>query len=211
MGFSCGQGRRPGDKAMGCAANVQRATTAHPAVPLSPPPQGYVTEDAWKHYGCVAPLEPGMLTHLTRVTHLRLIRGVQLPNDPAALPSAGASLRVLEMLCDARDELPELSDEGSTRPPEAPIEALLPVAPGLEVLDIHESCLTAADAARLAAALPRGMARLQIGTRDKRVSAALPMTNPEPRSLPADPALPPWRRVVREEPWLLVTPSDASA
>jgi hypothetical protein len=126
-----------------------------------------------------ATLSPGLLSHLTRLTRLRLW-GVYLPDDPDVLPSAGASLRVLELMCDGEDE------------GEAAIEALLPVAAGLDALDIHISRLTAADAARLAAALPRDMARMRVSNRrnsDPRVWSALPITDLFLREPPADLAL----------------------
>jgi hypothetical protein len=113
-----------------------------------------------------------LLTHLTRLT--RLSTPVVLSDDPAVLPSAGASLRVLELVRD------RLYDH------DACIEALLPVAAGLKALDINNARFTAADAARLAAALPRDIARLRVGTSDERVWSALPVTVLELHSPPAD-------------------------
>jgi hypothetical protein len=124
-------------------------------------------------------IEAGMLTHLTRLTRLRTRRDLQLPNDPAALPSAGGSLRVLELASDAG---------GYDRhfQPKACLEALLRVAPGLEALDVGESSLTPADAARLAAALPRDIARLHIKTYTGRMWSALPVTSLELEGQPPE-------------------------
>jgi hypothetical protein len=118
-----------------------------------------------------------LLTHLTRLTRLCTRMDLVLPNDPAALPSAGGSLRVLELACDGDEER------------EASLEALLPVAAGLEALDVGRSYLDAADAVRLAAALPRDIARLRVRTDDARVWSALPLTHLELRDLPDDLAL----------------------
>jgi hypothetical protein len=98
-------------------------------------------------------MSPGLLTHLTRLTRLCIRpyassehNAIRVPNDPAALPSAGGSLRVLEL---ARDYAGR-----SSRDPRVCIEALLPCA-GLKSLRIGKSRMGVADAARLAAALPR--------------------------------------------------------
>jgi hypothetical protein len=148
---------------------------------LPPPWSQNAIVGAEEVYGTHGPIEPGLLTHLTRLTRLCTRRDLQLPNDPAALPSAGASLRVLELASDLDDE------RGLC------VEALLPVAAGLEALDIGEARLTAADAARLAAALPREIARLRIASTSRRDSAcvwaALPLTHLELYSPPADLAL----------------------
>jgi hypothetical protein len=146
--------------------------------PTSPcPSQEDVTGDADNSDRISVTLERGLLTHLTRLTRFCTLPRVLLTNDPAVLPSAGASLRVLELACDGNEE-----DKAS-------IAALLPVAPGLEALDVGASRLTAADAARLAAALPRDIARLRVATVHERVWAALPITILELQDLPADLAL----------------------
>jgi hypothetical protein len=124
-------------------------------------------------------MEAGMLTHLTRLTRLRTRRDLQLPNDPAALPSAGGSLRALELDSDAAGYDSDLN-------PRACVEALLRVAPGLEALEINDSSLNPADAARLAAALPRDIARLRIKTNDARVWSALPVTHLELEGQPPE-------------------------
>jgi hypothetical protein len=125
-------------------------------------------------------LEPGVITHLTRLTRLCTRPAVLLPNDPAALPSAGGSLRVLELYRDAA---------GHHYEPGPCIEALLPVAAGLEALGIDDCRLTPADAARLAAALPQDIPRLQIKTIDARVWSVLPVRTLELEHPPADLAL----------------------
>jgi hypothetical protein len=131
-----------------------------------------------------------MLTHLTRLTRLCISSFesceddavIQVPNDPAALPSAGHSLRVLELARDYEWEGHQ-HERGS-------IEALLPLAAGLESLVIRDSRLSPAAAARLAAALPRDMARLHIGPRrGSRAWAALPVTSLLLDRPPADLAL----------------------
>jgi hypothetical protein len=138
-------------------------------------------DDYWRDLSRPLRLQPGLLTHLTRLTRLCICGQLRLPNDPAALPSAGGGLRVLE--------LPRLS---LCDPTWAPIEALLPVAAGLEALDINDLWLTPADAARLAAALPRGIARLHFAPRIFRQPgadgawAALPVTSLELERPPAD-------------------------
>jgi hypothetical protein len=129
-------------------------------------------------------LKPGLLTHLTRLTRFCTSRSdARLPNDPAALPSAGGSLRALELDCDY--------EESIAAGPRVILDALLPVAAGLESLDIADSRITPADAVRLAAALPRDMARLHIGTwSESSAWAALPMTTSlDIRRPPADLAL----------------------
>ena len=126
------------------------------------------------------PSEPGLLTHLTQLTRLSFddtsYTTILVPNDPAALLSAGGSLRVLELAQDYDTEIEEN--------PRACIEALLPVAAGLDTLVIHKSGLDPADATRLAAALPRDMARLHISPtfwvqQDESAWAALPVTSLE--------------------------------
>jgi hypothetical protein len=119
-------------------------------------------------------LERGLVTHLTRLTRLCARRELALSNDPDVLPSAGASLRVLELAYDG--------DERG----QAAVEALLPVAAGLVALDIGESFLTPADAARLAAVLPRDIPRLHIATWDQSMWSVLPTTHLELEVLPAD-------------------------
>jgi hypothetical protein len=125
-------------------------------------------------------LFPGVLTHLTRLTRLCIPscgifdtpNDIRVPNDPAALPSAGGSLRVLELGFD---------DGGNHwEHPRVSIEALLPVAAGLESLHIDDSALCPADAARLAAALPRDIAWLHIGPRHESAWALLPVVQPAP-------------------------------
>jgi hypothetical protein len=125
-------------------------------------------------------LEPGLLTHLTRLTRLCTRPDLMLPNDPDALPSAGSSLRVLVLACDATSAGHE---------PRPCIEALLPVAAGLDALDVAEWHLTPGDAARLAAALPRDIAQLRIKADDPSLWAALPLTGLTLEFLPADLAL----------------------
>jgi hypothetical protein len=125
-------------------------------------------------YRSQVPHEPGMLTHLTRLTRLRTRADLDMPNDPALLPSAGGSLRVIELVSDGDADH------------KACVEALLPVAAGLEALEIDESCLKPADAARLAAALPRGIARLRVAAWDERVWSALPITHLELELPPAN-------------------------
>jgi hypothetical protein len=119
-------------------------------------------------------IQPGLLTHLTRLTRLCTRPDVVLTNDPAVLPTAGSSLRVLELACDTADYA---AGNDFNHNPRACMEALLPVAAGLEALDICESRLTPADAVRLAAALPQGIARLRINTDVDRVWSALPITS----------------------------------
>jgi hypothetical protein len=99
---------------------------------------------------------------------------VEVPNDPAALPSAGGSLRALDL---ARD-YETCTDGPNDR--RVCLEALLPVAAGLESLVIHDSWISPAEAARLAAALPRDMARLRVKTRRNDIACAvLPVTSVE--------------------------------
>jgi hypothetical protein len=109
------------------------------------------------------------LSHLTRLTRLCIpsdgiyrFNTVQILNEPDALPSAGGSLRALEVACDY-----EVNTHGPNDPLVC-IEALLPVAAGLESLDLGDSWMSRADAARLAAALPRDMARLHMEPRSNR-------------------------------------------
>jgi hypothetical protein len=162
------------------------ATRRHRHTATPTPPRRTPCQEGTGFFAApAAPLliEPGLLTHLTRLTCLRIRGDVCLPNDPAALPSAGGSLRVLEL---ARD----FEDENRADPP-ASLEALIPhIATGLEALDINDSCLTASDATRLAAALPRGMARLHIvprwGLDIQGAWAALPVTSLTLPRLPAD-------------------------
>jgi hypothetical protein len=139
-----------------------------------------VTEDASfcdERHSISVPLERGLLAHLTRLTRFCTLPRAVLPNDPDVLPRAGATLRVLELACDR--------DKGG----KASIEALLPVAAGLEALDVGDSRLTAVDAARLAAALPRDIARLRVVTIHERVWSALPITSLELKHPPDDLAL----------------------
>jgi hypothetical protein len=113
-----------------------------------------------------------MLTHLTRLTRLCTKRDVRLPDDPDVLPTAGGSLKVLQLATD-------LTGYNDFSDPQACVEALLPVAAaGLEALDIAYSCLTPTEAARLAAALPRDIALLHVGW-NKGAWAALPVTSLE--------------------------------
>jgi hypothetical protein len=158
---------------------IRRTATAPTSYrPTLPHPQSAVDESVRCVFiNFLEPLESGLLTHLTRLTRLCTRRRVRLPNDPAALPSAGASLRVLELAHDGY---------GGHR---AAVEALLPVAAGLEALDVGESSLTPAEAARLAAVLPRDIPRLHIATWGQRAWSALPITSLELRDMPADLAL----------------------
>jgi hypothetical protein len=126
---------------------------------------------------------PGLLTHLTRLTRLCTRPDVLLANDPAALPTAGGSLRVLELAGDAA------AGYYPDPRPRACVDALLPVAAGLEALDLGDSSLTGADVARLAAALPRDIARLRIKASDELAWSALPVTSLDLDHPPADLAL----------------------
>jgi hypothetical protein len=153
----------PSPTAPASATNHTHTPTPYPAVP---PGQDAVTERVEQVYGRSLTLESGLLTHLTRLTRFSTSRHafdfadtfkaktIRLPNDPAALPSAGGSLRAIEL---------EQDYEGRNyEHPRVCLEALLPVATGLESLDIAHSCLFPADAARLAAALPQEMAWLHL-------------------------------------------------
>jgi hypothetical protein len=160
-------------------------THTHPA----PPSQDSITESPHcAAYGKPLPLEPDLLTHLTRLTRLCISRfdasevnAIRVPNHPAALPSAGGSLRALELAHDYAELDPQQA--------RASLQALLPVAPGLESLVIGDSCLAPADAARLAAALPRDMAWLHINPRNDSAWPLLPVTSLELDRAPADLAL----------------------
>jgi hypothetical protein len=149
------QSRDPGS----CMCHPRTYTSTNQRAPAAPSPlsQNYPLRQPnrirWEEF----PVEVGLLTHLTRLTRLCTGHDVRLPNDPGVLPTAGGSLRALEI---ASDKSGDFDD------PQACVEALLPVAAGLEALDVGASRLTPAQAARLAAALPRDIARLRIAIDD---------------------------------------------